>query len=130
MRFGSSPTSVFFNVMYRGSFENSAAKIIRTRADIAQRQGKGTKDVKDSFTKSMYRNPLEIKDEVFKHAPDDFLDAFEMYANPNGNVDISATEDIVKAVMGREVPQWILSKFDKLAREVAVYREVSWPQFR
>lgn len=78
----------------------------------------------------MYRSPGSIRQEVHQYEPHHFQSTFEVYATPNGQVDISHIEDIVKGVMGIETPQWILSKFRRLAGDVAQFRLVSWDQFR
>jgi hypothetical protein len=78
----------------------------------------------------MYRNPVSVRDEVHRFQPFQFQSTFDLYASPDGQVDISHIEDIVKGVMGSDTPQWIISKFRRLSGDVAQFRLVSWDQFR
>jgi hypothetical protein len=78
----------------------------------------------------MYRNPVFVRDEVHHFQPYQFQCTFDLYASPDGQVDIAHIEDIVKGVMGSDTPQWIISKFRRLAGDVAQFRLVSWAQFR
>jgi hypothetical protein len=110
----------------RGSFENSAAKIIKARQGM---KDSAPKDVLDSFQNDMYRDPTQMRTGVLSYSAGDFQGAFDQLS-VNGNIDISEVEDLVKHVMGINVPQWILSKFDKLGRSVALYKKISWHQFR
>lgn len=87
-------------------------------------------NVLDSFSKSLYHNPEVIRQEIKKYHTDDFISTFELYSTPDSQVDISQIEDIVKGVMGSDTPQWILSKFRRLAGDVAQFRKVSWDQFK
>eukprot|EP00602_Paraphysomonas_sp_CaronLab_P007479 CAMPEP_0185017700 /NCGR_PEP_ID=MMETSP1103-20130426/615_1 /TAXON_ID=36769 /ORGANISM="Paraphysomonas bandaiensis, Strain Caron Lab Isolate" /LENGTH=315 /DNA_ID=CAMNT_0027547237 /DNA_START=159 /DNA_END=1106 /DNA_ORIENTATION=+ len=110
----------------RSKFENAAAKLIKTRASMSDKK---PADVLDSFTKSMYRNPLDVKRGLSECTPEDFHEAFEYFAS-DGCILIHDVEDIVKGTLGKDVPQWILSKFDVLSRKAAHFKRVNWDQFR
>lgn len=86
-------------------------------------------DVLESFTLDMYRDPTQVRSGVLSYSAADFQETFDQYST-DGTISILDIEDIVKHVMGINVPQWILSKFDKLGRSVALYKKVSWHQFR
>ena len=110
----------------RGSFENSAAKIIKARQGMRER---AKADVLSSFSQDMYRDPSAVRTGVLRYSPGDFREAFDAFAR-DGSISIHDVEDLVKHVMGIDVPQWILSKFDKLGRSVAQYKMITWNQFR
>jgi hypothetical protein len=112
----------------RGTFENTAKQF---QARAAKKDEKA--HVLSSFSQSMYRNPGTVRAEVQKYQPFHFQTIFEQYTSstsPDCQVDISHVEDIVKGVMGSDTPQWILSKFRRLAGDVSQFRLISWDQFR
>lgn len=112
----------------RANFQNTAAKLIQERGKDHEHDTRT--NVSGSFSRSLYRNPLDMGNEVRKYHADDFLPTFELFTTPDCQVDISHIEDIVKSVMGSDTPQWILDKFRHLGGEVAQFRLVSWDQFK
>jgi hypothetical protein len=111
----------------RGTFENTAKQF---QARAAKKYGEEKPNVLSSFSQTMYRDPGAIRAEVQKYQPFHFQTTFELYATPDCQVDLSHVEDIVKGVMGTDTPQWIISKFRRLAGDVAQFRLISWDQFR
>ncbi len=116
--------------LFRKSFENTAAKMIKLRQSLQQQSEDRTLD---SFSNTVYQAPSHLKEIIVQRYADDFFDSFRSYAKEMRGefyVHVNNIERVVTNVLGPDTPQWILSKFDKLSRQHSDYGFVVWEDFR
>jgi hypothetical protein len=112
-------------VIFRNSFENSAAKIIRLRLGSQVHKA----PLEKSMNKTSFQDSRLLREEISKFTPEDFQLAFNDHA-VSKTIQLRDIVGIVRSVMGEDVPLWILNKYLSLGRQMARYKALSWPQFR
>lgn len=117
--------------MFRNSFENTAAKMIKMRQSLSKNDT-GENDIQ-SFTKSMYQAPAFIKSSIAEKHDSDYYETFHAYStvfNQRRCVRINSIETIILQVLGPDTPSWIPCKFVKLLQNYSNFGYVSWEDFR
>lgn len=80
---------------------------------------------------STFLNNNDVKNLVQSKSEEDFVDGFNCFADINGvSVSVFDVEEIIKKVLGDDIPRWIIEIFVVMCRNKSQYRRVKIDDFR
>lgn len=85
----------------------------------------------ETMLSSTYLNNNTVKQHVQSKSEEDFVEGFLCFADINGaSVSVFDVEEIVKNVLGDDIPRWIIEIFVVMCRNKSEYRRVKLTDFR
>lgn len=82
------------------------------------------------FTTTFLNNG-DVKQQVQSKSEQDFMDGFMSFADMNGtSVSVFDIEEIIKLVLGDDIPRWIIEIFVVMCRNKSTYRRVKVTDFK
>lgn len=85
----------------------------------------------ETMFSTTFLNNNDVKDIVLSKTEEDFMEGFNCFVDFNGaSVSVFDVEEIVKKVLGENIPRWIIEIFVVMCRNKSEYRRVKLADFR